>query len=157
MTSGQNPVAVILGCSDSRVPPEIIFDQGLGDLFVVRLAGNILSRVALGSIEYAAAHLETSLVMVLGHSQCGAITAAAEGKPLEGNLPLVAAAIQPALEVARAEPGDLVTNAAKANSRLVAEQLMRSGPVLLGRINAGKLKIVGAYYDLETGAVQIIC
>lgn len=153
---GQHPFAVILGCSDSRVPPEIIFDQGLGDLFVIRVAGNVLDDIVLGSIEYAVEHLHTPLVMVLGHSQCGAITATIAGKELKGYLPLIAAAIQSAVNASKSLAGDPVENAVHANALSVAAQLRCSKPILAQFVNNGNLKIVATKYDLETGNVELL-
>jgi len=152
---GQCPIAIILGCSDSRVPPELIFDQGLGDLFVVRVAGNILDDVVLGSIEYAASHLGTSLVMILGHSKCGAIEATAACSSMEGHLPCLTAAIQPSLNEVKDKPGDLINNAAKANAKIIGQKLL-SEPILAARANVGKLRVVAAFYDLDTGVVEVI-
>ena len=153
LSGGQHPFAIVLGCADSRVPPEVIFDQGLGDLFVVRVAGNVVDDVVLGSIEYAAAHLHTPLIVVLGHSRCGAIGATVAGGELEGHLPDLAAAIQPAVDRARDLPGDLLDNAVVANATMVAQQLRSSEPVLSELVHAGKLKVVAARYDLDTGIV----
>ncbi|MBW1765830.1 MAG: carbonic anhydrase [Deltaproteobacteria bacterium] len=155
LKDGQCPIAIILGCSDSRVPPELIFDQGLGDLFVVRVAGNILDNVVLGSIEYAASHLGTSLVMILGHSKCGAIEATAARGRMEGHLPCLAAAIQPSLDEVKDKPGDLINNAAKENAKMIGQKLL-SEPILAARANAGKLRVVAAFYDLDTGVVEVI-
>jgi len=155
LKDGQCPIAIILGCSDSRVPPELIFDQGLGDLFVVRVAGNILDNVVLGSIEYAASHLGTSLVMILGHSKCGAIEATAARGSMEGHLPCLAAAIQPSLDEVKDKPGHLINNAAKANAKMIGQKLL-SEPILAARANAGKLRVVAAFYDLDTGVVEVI-
>ena len=141
LSGGQHPFAIVLGCADSRVPPEVIFDQGLGDLFVVRVAGNVVDDVVLGSIEYAAAHLHTSLVVVLGHSKCGAVGATIAGGELEGHLPDLAAAIQPAVDQARSLPGDLLDNAVVANATMVAEQLRSAEPVLSELVCAGKLRV----------------
>ena len=121
--NGQKPFAVIVGCSDSRIPPEIIFDQGLGDLFVIRVAGNIVDDVALGSIEYAASHLGSQLVVVLGHSKCGAVTATVQGGEVHGHIGSIVKAIAPAVERAKAETGDLTDNSIKANALLVADQI----------------------------------
>ncbi len=149
---GQNPFAVILGCSDSRVPPEILFDRGQGDLFVIRVAGNVLDDIVLGSIEYAAIHLETPLVMVLGHSSCGAVAAVRAGGELEGHLPFIAEALRPAIEKA----GEGPHAAEKANARHVADELMRSGKQFAELAAAGRLKIVAAFLDLESGLVEIL-
>jgi len=156
LRDSQHPFATILGCSDSRVPPEVIFDQGLGDLFVVRVAGNIVDDVVLGSIEYSAAHLHTPLIMVLGHSRCGAVSAAVAGGELEGHLTSLTSAIQPVLYKVKDKQGDLVNDAAKANAKMVAEQLKCSEPVLSTIVNTGKLKVVAAYYDFDTWEVEII-
>jgi len=156
LTNTQQPFAIILGCSDSRVPPEVIFDRGLGDLFVVRVAGNILDDVILGSIEYAADHLHTPLIMVLGHSKCGAVQAAIKGVNGEGHIACLTEAIQPALDEAKEQPGDLANNAAKANTNIVTEQLKCSKPVLSKLVSDGKLNVVPAFYDLDTGVVEIL-
>jgi len=156
LSAGQYPFAVILGCADSRVPPEVIFDQGLGDLFVIRVAGNVLDDCVLGSIEYAVAHLHTPLIVVLGHSKCGAVGATVEGGELEGHLPSLAAAIQPAVDQARGLPGDLVDNAVRANATMVVGQLKASEPVLSELVDADELKVVAACYDLDTGEVDLL-
>ena len=156
LRDGQRPFAVILGCSDSRVPPELIFDQGLGDLFVVRVAGNIIDPVVLSSIEYAASHLHTPLIMVLGHSECGAVQTTVDGDDLEGHLPTLAGAISPAVEKIRDQPGDIVNNAARLNAKMVSEQLSCTTPILSELVHKDYLRIVPAYYDLETGVVEIL-
>jgi len=153
---GQTPFAAILGCADSRVPPAIIFDQGLGDLFVIRVAGNILDSSVVGSLEFAADKLQVPLIVVLGHASCGAVTAAVNGGDLPGHLPYIAQAIQPAVARVRNQPGDLLENAIRANAQMVAEQLGTSEPVLAGRVAAGRLQIVPAYYDLKSGHVEIL-
>ncbi|MCP4106544.1 MAG: carbonic anhydrase [Desulfobacteraceae bacterium] len=154
LSSGQYPYAVILGCSDSRVPPEVIFDQGMGDLFVIRVAGNIADDVVLGSIEYAAEHLHTPLIVVMGHSKCGAVSAVASGTELDGHLPSLGKIIQPAVDKAKGKPGDLVTNAAKTNAEMTADMLRTSEPVLSNLVKAGKVDVVTAYYDLDTGICE---
>ena len=156
LTGGQAPFAIVLGCSDSRIPPEVVFDQGLGDIFVIRVAGNIIDDVVLGSIEYAAAHLGTPLVVVLGHSSCGAVTATVAGGELEGHLPSLAAAIQPAVTKAKEQPGELLPNAIKTNAQMMADQLRSSEPVMAELVQAGKLKVVAAYYELDSGKVAIL-
>ncbi|MEW5802196.1 MAG: carbonic anhydrase [bacterium] len=155
LVKGQKPFAIILSCSDSRVPPEIIFDQGLGDLFVIRVAGNVVDDIALGSIEYAAEHLGTPLIMVLGHEKCGAVTATVEGGEAPGHIGSFTKAIKPAVEKAKDQPGDKVDNTVKANVELIVEQLKVSKPILSELVKEGRLKIVGARYDLDTGAVDI--
>jgi carbonic anhydrase len=157
VVKGQHPFAVILGCSDSRVPPEIIFDQGLGDLFVVRLAGHILSEEARGSIEYAVDHLGTRLVVVLGHDGCGAVTAAVKGGGAAGRVGRVIQAIAPAVRKARNKPGDLLENAIRENVAMVVEQLKSSAPLLQAQVNNGGLKIIGAHYHLNDGKVTVGC
>jgi carbonic anhydrase len=156
LVAGQNPLATILGCSDSRVPPEIIFDQGLGDLFVLRVAGNVLNDMILGSIEYAVDHLRTPLVIVLGHSNCGAIEATIANDDLEGHLVSLATAIQPSVYDTRGKPGNVIDNTAKANARRVADKIKRSEPVLARTVRAGKVSVVTAFYKLDTGVVEIL-
>ena len=156
VAQGQHPFAIILSCADSRVPPEIVFDQGLGDLFVVRVAGNIVDDVVTGSIEYAAEHLHVPLLVVMGHSKCGAVAATVAGGEVPGHLPSLVQAIQPAVDKAKGQLGDLLDNAIKANVALVVEQLKSSQPILAHLVHEGKLKVVGARYDLESGAVDVI-
>ncbi len=156
LVKGQKPFAVVVGCSDSRIPPEIIFDQGLGDLFVIRVAGNIVDDVALGSIEYAVDHLGTKLVVVLGHSKCGAVTATVQGGAPHGHVGSIMEAIKPAIQAAKELPGDLVDNTIKANTRLVADQLQYSDPILSEMARQGKISIVSAYYNIESGEVHIL-
>ena len=153
LTNGQHPHAQILGCSDSRVPPEIIFDQGLGDLFVVRVAGNVATDTELGSLEYGAEHLHIPLIVVLGHESCGAVTAAVQGGEVEGHITALVSLLKPAVEKSQGLPGDPVANAVRANVKLVVAQLRASGPILSKLVTEGKLKIVGGVYSLETGKV----
>ena len=161
---GQHPVAIILGCSDSRVPPEVIFDHGLGDLFVIRVAGNVVDDVVLGSIEYAVGEFCVSLVMVLGHERCGAVTAVVNHLKVPGHISMLAAAIEPAVALAKDsgndpgnDPGnDLIDAAVIANIKLSVEQIRMSEPLLAESIKQGKVKIVGARYDLEEGLVKIV-
>jgi carbonic anhydrase len=142
-----------LSCADSRVAPEIVFDQGLGDLFDVRVAGNVAGETEIASIEYAAAHLHTPVVVVMGHQMCGAVTAAAdEGQP-EGHLPSLVAMIRPAVDRARTQPGDLIENAVRINVENVVRQLRGSKPVLAEFVDHGSLTVVGAIYSLQTGRV----
>jgi len=156
VSKGQKPFAVIVGCSDSRIPPELIFDQGLGDLFVVRLAGNIVDALALGSIEYAVEHLDTKLVVVLGHGKCGAVTAATKGPDAPGHVGAIVKAIQPAVKKVQKMPGDLVDNAIRANASLVVNKIKSSKPILAEMVNKGEIEVIGAYYNIETGAVEIL-
>ena len=155
LLAGQHPIAVIICCSDSRVPPEFIFDQGLGDLFVIRVAGNIIDDVVLGSIEYAVAHLDVSLVMVMGHSSCGAVIATVAGSTPVGHLAPLMAAIQPAVDRAVGQPGDLADNAARINTEMIVEHLCSSSPVLADLVGRSRLRIVAGFYDLATGRVEI--
>lgn len=156
VANGQHPFAIILGCSDSRVPPEVVFDQGLGDLFVVRVAGNIAEPATLASIEYAAEHIGVGLVVVLGHSRCGAVDAALKGGDAPGHIAALVTAIAPAMEQTRDQPGDRLDNAVKANAELVAEQLRTSDPLLSHLVQDGKLRIVAARYDLDSGKVDVL-
>jgi carbonic anhydrase len=154
----QYPYAVILGCSDSRVPPEIIFDAGLGDLFVVRVAGNIADDAALGSMEYAVEHLHAPLIVVLGHSNCGAVAATVDavktGGEAPGHIAALVSAIKPAVEKVKDEPGDTLDNAVRENVREVVAAIKESQPILAHEVEAGKVKVVGARYDLDTGTVE---
>jgi len=152
LASGQHPHAQVLSCADSRVPPEVVFDQGLGDLFVVRVAGNVVSDPELGSLEYGALHLHVPLLVVLGHQHCGAVTAAVEGGEAEGHIPALVTLIRPAVEATKGMSGDPVDNAVKANVEMTVKKL-RASPVFAALIGEGKLKIVGAVYSLDTGKV----
>src|SRR5262245_21823014 len=154
LASGQHPHAAILSCADSRVAPEIVFDQGLGDLFDVRVAGNVAGDAEIASLEYAAEHLHCPLVVVMGHQKCGAVSAAVEGGEATGHLPALIAAIRPAVEKAAGLPGDRVENAVRINVENVVRQLRGSRPVLEEMNAAGHLRIVGAVYSLDTGKVE---
>jgi carbonic anhydrase len=156
LIDGQHPFAIVLSCSDSRIPVELVFDQGVGDLFVVRVAGNIADEVTIGSIEYAAAHLHVSLAVVMGHGSCGAVAATASGGELEGHLPAIVAALRPAVDKVKTQQGDVVNNAARANAVMVAEKLKASKPVLSELVRAGKLTITAAFYDIKSGKVEFI-
>jgi carbonic anhydrase len=155
VAQSQVPFAAILGCADSRVVPEIAFDQGIGDLFVVRVAGNIATVEDTASEEYALAFLDTPLIMVLGHERCGAVTAALKGGLLPGSISSLVTAIAPAIRASEHEPGDRLTNAVKANVRLQVQRLEKS-LLISEAIAAGKLKVVGAYYDLDSGEVSLV-
>jgi carbonic anhydrase len=152
LTQGQHPHAVILSCSDSRVPPEVVFDQGLGDLFVVRVAGNVAGDHELASIEYAVEHLHCPLVVVLGHQNCGAVTAATEGGHAPGHLPTLLKEIQPAVVKAKSMQGNLIDNAVRTNVDGAVDRV-RASSVLKDPLTKGDLRIVGAVYSLETGRV----
>lgn len=163
LTSGQRPFAIILGCSDSRVPAEIVFDQGLGDLFVIRVAGNIVAPSQVGSVEFAAARFETQLVVVLGHSQCGAILATLEELQSPANqsknLQSIVDRIRPSVEGLlqtdlRKDLDALVRHAVRANIRASVDHLRHGSQVLEQLIQDGRLRVVGAEYSLETGVVE---
>jgi carbonic anhydrase len=155
ITGGQNPHTVILTCADSRVPPELIFDQGLGDLFVLRVAGNIIDPMIIASIEYAALHLETPLVVVMGHSDCGAMTATVAGGKQPGQLGGLVAVMEPAVRAARGVAADeLVDQASRINARQMALDLERCEPILSNKVNSGQLRIISAFYQLTTGKVE---
>ena len=153
VAQGQHPHAIVLSCADSRVAPEIILDQGLGDLFDVRVAGNVASDAELASIEYAAEHLHTPVLVVMGHQKCGAVTAAAEPGEAEGHLPSLLAMIRPAVDTARTQPGDLIENAVRINVENVVRQIRLSTPVLAALVDRGELTVAGAVYSLDTGKV----
>ena len=154
VAKGQKPHAIILSCADSRVPPEVVFDKGLGDLFVIRVAGNIAESAELASIEYAAEHLNVPLVVVMGHKRCGAIQAAAGTGDPGGHITDLVKQIQPSVNRARSMAGDLVDNAVHTNIEDVVKNLRRSQPILNQMVESGRLRIVGAYYDLDTGKVD---
>jgi carbonic anhydrase len=145
LAAGQRPFAVIVGCSDSRVPPELVFDQGLGDLFVVRIAGNVVDDSALASIEYAVEHLGAHTIVVLGHERCGAVKAVLDGGHLGGHLEALAGAIRSAVETAKKQAAaDVLDAAVVANVQRVVKQLSTSRPILEEQVHAG-LMIVGAH------------
>jgi carbonic anhydrase len=150
--NGQRPFAIVLSCSDSRVPPEQVFAQGLGDLFTVRVAGNIADPATVASIEYAAAHLGTQLLVVMGHTQCGAVKAALTKASDTPAIKELVAAIRPAIE---SVPPEAVDQAVAANVRYVREQLVRASALLAGLVREGKLKVVEGVYDLATGEVKL--
>jgi len=151
----QHPIAVILGCADSRVPPEILFDQGIGNLFVIREAGNIVDDAVLASMEYAIEHLGVSLIIVLGHERCGAVEAALHGT-YHGHIGTLIDAISPAVERVKGKQGDLTDLVVRANVENVVNRLIHAKPILDKKITEGKLKVVGGYYDLDTGKVDLI-
>jgi carbonic anhydrase len=155
LAGGQHPYAVIVGCSDSRVPPELVFDAGLGDLFVIRDAGNVVDEVVLGSVEYAVQHLGVKLVLVLGHESCGAVTAAVN-HAREAHITTIVEAIQPALNESKGQPGDPVHNCVLANARLAAKQIRESRPVMANAVLHGGVKVQAASYDLRTGKVSLL-
>jgi carbonic anhydrase len=164
VAAAQEPFAIILGCSDSRVPAEIVFDQGLGDLFVIRVAGNIVAPSQIGSVEFAAARYSTRLVVVLGHSNCGAILATIEelgrgSKEQSRNLRSIVDRVRPSVEALLAmdghkHPEQLVNQAVRANIRMSANQLRHGSDILENLIQHEGLMVVGAEYSLETGVVE---
>ena len=156
LVRGQHPFAVILGCADSRVPPELLFDQGLGDLFVIRVAGNIVDDAVLGSIEYAVQHLGTKLVVVLGHEKCGAVSAAIEGGEPAGHLKTLVEAIRPSVAATANIPGDRVHNCVVDNVRRVARQIRQSEPTLKNPVDRDGVRVLGATYALDTGKVTLL-
>lgn len=155
LTKGQHPFAVVVGCADSRVPPELVFDSGFGDLFVIREAGNVVDSVVLGSVEYAVEHVGAKLIVVLGHEQCGAVTAAVK-HTREGHITSIVKAIEPAVQQSKSQPGDAVHNCVLANARRVAQQIRSSKPILSKAIQEDGVKVVAAIYDLDSGAVQFL-
>jgi carbonic anhydrase len=162
LAEGQRPIAVIVGCSDSRVPPELLFDQGVGDLFVIRVAGNVVKGAGApvkGSIEYGVAELGASLVMVLGHSECGAVKAAIkhldDKDALPGAIESLVNSIRPAVVKARSMQGNLLDNALRANVAIGVETLRSLQPIVAPAVKRGQVKVVGAMYDLRTGSVTL--
>jgi len=163
LAAGQSPLACVVTCSDSRVTPEILFDLGIGELFVIRIAGNYVNGAGTsvkGSVEYAVAELGVTLVMILGHSQCGAIKAAIQhihnNDALPGAINDLVNAIKPAVLESQHEPGDPLENAIRANVQRGVDRLDDLQPIIAPAVKAGKLKIVGGVYDLATGKVQML-
>lgn len=158
LVDGQQPKVIVLGCADSRLSPELIFDKNLGELFVVRSAGNIADKIGLGSMEYAVEHLHASVIVVLGHDKCGAVAAAAEGgKMPTDNLKAIVKQIEPALKVHRKaglEGALLVAKGVESNAKLSAEDLLKHSPIIKQKVAEGKLKIVTAVYHLGSGEVE---
>ena len=155
---GQSPFVAVVTCSDSRVPPELIFDQGLGDIFVIRVAGNVMDPVVLGSVEYGVEHLHTPLLVILGHQSCGAVTAATQGGA-EGNIESIMIEIEPAIEIARETEltgSELVEVAIDENVDLVIKNVLDRSPITKELVEEGELVILGAKYSLETGEVAVL-
>lgn len=157
----QHPVAAILSCADSRQSPEIVFDEGPGDLFVVRVAGNFVTTEGLASLEYAVEVLKTPLIVVLGHSRCGAVDAAvahvATGYRYPGHLHSLIQPIVPAVRAAAAQrPGEVLGVAIKENVRINVARLLKAGPLIAPKVTSGKVRVVGAEYELKTGKVALI-
>ena len=154
LASGQQPRVAVLGCADSRVPPEIVFDKSLGDLFVVRTAGNVADAVALGSLEYAVDHLHASVLVVLGHEKCGAVAAAESGAKMPSpGLEAIVARIAPALAKPGAAPAPKPNANIEANVRRSAESLLKESPILDKAAKKGELTVIRALYQLESGEV----
>jgi len=156
LAEGQKPFAVVVCCSDSRVGPEIVFDQELGNIFVVRTAGEVLDAAGIGSIEYAVAHLGSPLLLVLGHEHCGAVAAAVADAKEPGHIADIVNAIRPAVEKTRGLKGDPLENAIRANVQDVIARLQATGPIISEKVKAGALKIVGGVSSLRTGKVEFL-
>lgn len=160
LAKGQHPYAVVVACSDSRVAPEIIFDEGLGRIFVVRTAGNVVDPIAIGSIEYAVEHLHSPLVVVLGHESCGAVKATVDnkGNP-EGNIGEIVKKIMPAVKKAKAslkKDGNLIYASTIENVKNVAGEIIKKSKVISEEMREGKVKVVGAYYSIATGKMEAV-
>jgi len=159
---GQEPFAIILGCSDSRVPPEVIFDCGIGDLFTVRVAGGVAGDQVVGSIEYAAGHLGTPLLLVLGHTSCGAVTSAVAGGEHEGHIGSVLCELHEAVEASQdscageMEGDERILAAVRENALMIAGKLRTSEPVLKKLVDGGSLLVAAALYDIRSGTVSIL-
>ena len=157
LANTQHPFAAIVCCSDSRVPPEVVFDQGLGDLFIVRVAGNLINDEGLGSLEYTVDHLGTRLILVLGHQRCGAVdaarkTIAANGKA-PGHIQSLVTALKPAVLTTAKEDLDA---SIKANVKNVVQAIRSSTPILKAKVDSGEIQVIGGYYSLDTGAVTLL-
>ncbi|MGA7317500.1 MAG: carbonic anhydrase [Silvibacterium sp.] len=148
----QEPFAAVLSCADSRVPVELVFDQSIGHIFVVRVAGNVATPEIIGSLEFGAAVLGTKVILVLGHASCGAVKAAIQNNPVPGQI----SALFPHLQPAVAQAGSDLAATTKANATIQATLLSKASPVLAPMVKEGKLKIVAGYYDLDTGKVTIL-
>ena len=155
VANGQHPFASVLACSDSRTPPEIIFDRGLGDIFTVRVAGNVADKVVIESLDYSVKHLGVRLVMILGHNRCGAVIAAVAGHEEEGDVGPMLTELRPAAEASKGMPGDPDENAVRENVKLVMKKIATSEE-LSAMVKSGELQIVGGIYDLDTGKIQMM-
>lgn len=157
LTGSQHPFASVLSCSDSRVPPEVVFDQGLGDLFVVRVAGNVAPDEAVASLEYAVDHLGPKLILVLGHQSCGAVGATLDGGTPEGHLASLVNRLLPAVQKATgADRRAKLDSAVRINVLNVVEELRKSHPILDKQVADHTIRIVGGRYALDTGRVEIL-
>ncbi|QGY01614.1 carbonic anhydrase [Methylobacterium mesophilicum SR1.6/6] len=160
-TSAQHPIACIVGCADARVAPDFVFDQGPGDLFVVRVAGNFVNTDGLASLEYGVQVLGAPLILVLGHSDCGAVKATIDVMKTEatlpGHLPALIDAIRPAVDLAaKASARDPLAEAIAQNVRHAVRRLEQAGPILAERVATGQVKVVGGFYDIATGRVRLL-
>ncbi|MEU5724662.1 carbonic anhydrase [Micromonospora sp. NPDC047738] len=160
LAAGQHPFAVTVGCADSRVAPEVLFDQGLGDLFDNRVAGNIVDDLLLGSVEFAVEEFHSPLIIVLGHERCGAITATIDairsGGTAPGHIGMIVEALRPIVAPVLEQPGDPVDNAVRANVRAQVRGLVERSPIIAERVHQGVLRVVGGRYDLDTGHVTLV-
>ena len=160
LAGGQNPFAAILSCADSRIAPEYAFDSGRGDLFVCRVAGNFANDDSVASLEYAVAELGTPLILVLGHDSCGAVSATIksikDGTTLPGHLPSLVAGLAPAVKAVSQQGGDLLANAIKRNVTDNVAKLRSAGPILSAAVEQGKVKVVGGFYRLRDGRVEMV-
>ncbi|TVQ89980.1 MAG: carbonic anhydrase [Deltaproteobacteria bacterium] len=156
LVEGQRPFAAVLSCSDSRVPSEIIFDQGLGDLFMVRTAGHAVNGLVLASVEYAVYALGVPLVIVVGHAQCGAVRSVMEGQALPGHLPELVETLRPAIAGIALEAPEALDLAIRSSARLTAARLQAESPILQEAVASGRLRIVAAHYDLRTFQVELL-
>ncbi|MEL6655184.1 MAG: carbonic anhydrase [Bacteroidota bacterium] len=154
LTSGQSPYAIVLSCADSRVVPELAFDTGLGEIFVVRVAGNVANTSSIASIEYAVAHLGTPVIVVLGHQSCGAVTAAIAGGDNGYNLNHLLSHVAPA--IAASSEGAAVNDVVRTNAKLTVEELQGRSAIIDGAVKEGKLKVVPAYYNLDSGKIDFL-
>jgi carbonic anhydrase len=160
LAQGQNPIATILSCADSRVPAELLFDVGLGDVFNVRVAGNVVNPEVIGSLEYAVALLNTPLLIVLGHERCGAVTAAVQQQSVPGSIGAFVRDIEPAIELAHLETDEetavKIDKTVIANVHYQIDRLLAQSDLIRDRMEKGSLKVVGARYDLDSGAVRVV-
>lgn len=156
LLDGQRPFAAVVGCTDSRVPPELIFDQGFGDIYISRVGGTVVGNMALASLELGVMAFGIELLVVLGHAGCGAIHATINGHTTEGHLPKLAALIQPSIDRAREMPGDLLDNTVRVNARRTAKALTERSTIMADALAQGKIAIVACYYDLTTGRVEML-
>lgn len=156
LLDGQRPFAAIVGCTDSRVPPELIFDQGFGDLYIARVGGSVLGEIAIASLELGIMAFGIELIVVLGHSGCGAINATIQGEATVGFLPDLAALIQPSVDAARGLPGDMLVNTVQINARRTARTMLERSPILADAKTNGQIAVAAAYYDLATGVVEVL-